>query len=123
MNFIARWLATAVAVGAATWIVPGISVIGGDSAWVIVAVFALVLSLVNIGVKPIMQILSLPITCLTFGIFYLVVNTALIYFASWLTDGMFGMGLHIATFGSGFVASIVISIVSSIVNSLIGTKE
>lgn len=123
MNFIARWLATAVAVAAAAWIVPGINVIGGDSAWVIVAVFALVLSLVNIGVKPIMQILSLPITCLTFGIFYLVVNTALIYFASWLTDGMFGMGLHIATFGSGFVASIVISIVSSIVNSLIGTKE
>lgn len=123
MNFIARWLATAVAVAAAAWIVPGISVIGGDSAWVIVAVFALVLSLVNIGVKPIMQILSLPITCLTFGIFYLVVNTTLIYFASWLTDGMFGMGLHIATFGSGFIASIVISIVSSIVNSLIGTKE
>ena len=122
MNFIARWLATAVAVAAAAWIVPGISVIGGDSAWVIVAVFALVLSLVNIGVKPIMQILSLPITCLTFGIFYLVVNTALIYFASWLTDGMFGMGLHIATFGSGFVASIVISIVSSLVNSLIGDK-
>ena len=38
------------------------------------------------------------------------------------TDGLFGMGLHIATFGSAFVASIVISIVSSLVNSLIGDK-
>ena len=110
MNFIARWLATAVAVAAAAWIVPGIDIVGGDNAWIIIAVFALVLSIVNIGLKP------------TFGIFYLIVNTLLLYIASWLTDGLFGMGLHIATFGSAFVASIVISIVSSLVNSLIGDK-
>ena len=53
MNFIARWLATAVAVAAAAWIVPGIDIVGGDNAWIIIAVFALVLSLVNIGLKPI----------------------------------------------------------------------
>ena len=122
MNFIARWLATAVAVAAAAWIVPGIDIVGGDNAWIIIAAFALVLSLVNIGLKPILQTLSLPLTFLTFGIFYLIVNTLLLYIASWLTDGLFGMGLHIATFGSAFVASIVISIVSSLVNSLIGDK-
>ena len=76
----------------------------------------------NIGLKPILQTLSLPLTFLTFGIFYLIVNTLLLYIASWLTDGLFGMGLRIATFGSAFVASIVISIVSSLVNSLIGDK-
>lgn len=122
MNFIARWLATAVAVAAAAWIVPGIDIVGGDNAWIIIAVFALVLSLVDIGLKPVLQTLSLPLTFLTFGIFYLIVNTLLLYIASWLTDGLFGMGLHIATFGSAFVASIVISIVSSLVNSLIGDK-
>ena len=42
MNFIARWLATAVAVAAAAWIVPGIDIVGGDNAWIIIAVFALV---------------------------------------------------------------------------------
>ena len=62
MNFIARWLATAVAVAAAAWIVPGIDIVGGDNAWIIIAVFALVLSLVNIGLKPILQTLSLPLT-------------------------------------------------------------
>ena len=98
MNFIARWLAPAVAVAAAAWIVPGIDIVGGDNAWIIIAVFALVLSLVNIGLKPILQTLSLPLTFLTFGIFYLIVNTLLLYIASWLTDGLFGMGLHIATF-------------------------
>ena len=79
MNFIARWLATAVAVAAAAWIVPGIDIVGGDNAWIIIAAFALVLSLVNIGLKPILQTLSLPLTFLTFGIFYLIVNTLLLY--------------------------------------------
>lgn len=119
MNFIARWLATAVAVAAAAWIVPGIEIIGGQSAWIAVALFALVLSLVNIGVKPILQILSLPITFLTLGVFYLVVNALLLCLASTLTQGLFGTGIEIVSFLSAIVASIVISIVSSIVNSLI----
>lgn len=119
MKFVARWLATAVAVAAAVWIVPGIETIGGQSAWLPIALFALVLSLVNIGVKPILQLLSLPITCLTLGVFYLVVNALLLYLASALASGLFGMGIQIASLGSAIVASIVISIVSSIVNSLI----
>lgn len=119
MNFIARWLATAVAVAAAAWLVPGIEIVGGQSALISVALFALVLSLVNIGVKPILQILSLPITFLTLGIFYLVVNALLLYLASALTQGLFGAGIEIFSFLSALVASIVISIVSSIVNSLI----
>lgn len=119
MNFIARWLATAVAVAAAAWIVPGIEVVGGQSSWIAVALFALVLSLVNIGVKPILQILSLPVTVLTLGVFYLIVNALLLCLASSLTQGLFAAGIEIESFLSAIVASIVISIVSSIVNSLI----
>ena len=121
MNFLIRWLVTAIAVAAAVWIVPGFEIIGGDSAWIAVALFSLVLSLVNIAIKPILQILSLPITVLTLGIFYLVVNTLLLYVAAWLANGLFGAGFLIASFGSAFVASIVISIVSAIVNSIVGT--
>ncbi|WP_251231755.1 phage holin family protein [Adlercreutzia aquisgranensis] len=120
MNFLIRWLVTAIAVAAAVWIVPGFETIGGDSAWVAIALFSLVLSLVNIAIKPILQILSLPITVLTLGIFYLVVNTLLLYIAAWLANGLFGAGFLIASFGSAFVASIVISIVSAIVNSVVG---
>lgn len=120
MNFLIRWLVTAIAVAAAVWIVPGFEIIGGDSAWIAVALFSLVLSLVNIAIKPILQILSLPITVLTLGIFYLVVNTLLLYVAAWLANGLFGAGFLIASFGSAFVASIVISIVSAIVNSIVG---
>lgn len=123
MNFILRWIVTAIAVGAAVWIVPGIETIGGSEAWAAVAVFALILALINASVKPILQILSLPITILTLGIFYLVVNTGMLYLAAWLAEGMFGTGIAIASFGSAFVASIVISIVSAIANAITGADE
>lgn len=120
MSFLLRWLATAIAVAVAVWLVPGIEIIGGESAWVGIAIFALILSLVDISVKPIMQLLSLPITVLTLGIFYVIINTAMLYLAAWLANGLFGVGFWIAGFGWAFLASIVISIVSTIVNSLVG---
>ncbi len=120
MSFLIRWLVTAIAVAAAVWLVPGIEIIGGDSAWIGIAIFALILSLVDISVKPLLQLLSLPITVLTLGIFYLVVNTLLLYLATWLANGLFGVGFWISGFGSAFLASIVISIVSALVNALIG---
>ena len=120
MNFIIRWLVTAVAVGVAVWLVPGIEVIGGTEAWAAIAIFGLILSLINISIKPIMQVLSLPITVITLGIFYLVVNTLMLYVAAWLANGIFQAGVDIATFGSAFVASIVISIVSGIMNAIVG---
>ena len=62
MNFIIRWLVTAIAVGVAVWIVPGMDLLGGTDAWVGIAIFGLILSLINISIKPIMQVLSLPIS-------------------------------------------------------------
>ncbi|CAK7035798.1 MAG: hypothetical protein PEGG_01503 [Paraeggerthella hongkongensis] len=123
MNFIIRWLVTAIAVGVAVWLVPGIEIIGGNEAWVGIAIFGLMLALVNISIKPLMQVLSLPITVITLGIFYLIVNTFLLYVAAWLANGIFQVGFAIATFGSAFVASIVISIVSGIMNSLVGADD
>lgn len=122
MGFIARWIATAVAVGAAVWLVPGIEVIG-ETTWVGVVLMSLVLSLVNMSVKPIAHVLSLPITVLTLGIFYLVINTLMLYLAAWIANGLFGAGFAIDTFGSGFVAAIVVSIVSGIVNGIMGNND
>ena len=119
MGFVIRWIVTAIAVAAAVWLVPGIDVLGGE-AWIGIALLALVLSLINMSIKPILQVLSLPVTVLTLGLFYLVVNTAVLYLAAWLANGLFGIGFEIATFGSGFVAAIVISIVSGIVNDIVG---
>ena len=123
MNFIIRWIVTAIAVGAAVWIVPGIEIVSTGESWVGSVLFALILSLINMSVKPILQVLSLPVTVLTLGIFYIVVNTLLLYIAAWLANGLFGAGFYIASFGSAFVASIVISIVSALVNGLVGNDN
>ncbi len=119
MNFIIRWIATAVAVAAAVWIIPGISTVGNDGT-IAVVIMALVLSLINISIKPIMQIISLPISVLTLGIFYLIVNALLLELAAWAATGLFASGIAIDGFGSAFLGSIVISIVSAIVNGILG---
>lgn len=123
MNFVIRCLITAIAVAAAVWLVPGIEVAATTETWVCVAVIAIFLSLLNVSVKPILQVLSLPVSVLTLGIFYLVVNTFVLYLASWLANGLFNVGFEISSFGSAFVASIVISIVSSIVGAVTGAND
>ena len=69
-RFLTHWFTTAVALGVAAWILPGIHV----SSWVALAVAALVLGFVNAVVRPLLVIVTLPITLLTLGLFYLVVN-------------------------------------------------
>ena len=123
MNFVARWLVTALAVAAAVWIVPGIDILATTQTWIGVALTALVLSLLNMSVKPVLQLLSLPVTILTLGIFYLIINTLMLYLASWLANGLLGAGFYIAGFGSAFLASIVISIVSTILQGIVGLDD
>lgn len=119
MGFFVRWIVTAIAVAVAVWLVPGVSVIGSQI-WVGVLFLSLILALINMSVKPILQLLSLPVSIITLGLFYLVVNTLMLYLAAWLTNALFGIGFEIATFGSAFVAAIVISIVSVFLNGVIG---
>ena len=119
MGFFVRWIVTAIAVAVTVWLVPGVSVIGSQI-WVGVLFLSLILALINMSVKPILQLLSLPVSVITLGLFYLVVNTLMLYLAAWLANSLFGIGFEIATFGSAFVAAIVISIVSVFLNGVIG---
>ena len=115
MNFLIRWIATAVAVGVAVWIVPGITTVGSNATIAIVA-GALALSFINAVLKPIVQTISFPLSVLTLGVFYLIVNALLLELAAWASTGIFGSGIAITSFGSAFFGSIIISIVSAIVN-------
>lgn len=123
MRFILRWLATALAVSVVIWLVPGVDVIGGNSSWGAIAIFAGILSLINMSIRPILQVLSLPISVITLGIFYLVVNTLMLYIAAWVSNGLFNTGFILETFGSAFVASIIISIVSGFINAITGAND
>ena len=82
MRFLLTWVVTAVAAAAACMLVPGMEVEGG---YMGIFVFALAIALVNASIRPIMQVVSLPITVLTLGIFYFVVNALALNVASWLS--------------------------------------
>lgn len=123
MQFILRAIAIFIAVGVAAWLVPGIEVVGTGAAWASLAIMALIIALLNMTIKPILQLIGLPITVISLGIFYLVINTALLYIAADIGNALFGIRFGISSFGSGFVAAIVISIVSTIMNAILGAND
>lgn len=122
MNFLLRTLAIFVAVACAVALVPGIEIVGGNSAWASIALMALIIALLNMTIKPILQVIGLPITIISLGVFYLIINTLLLYIAAWLGNGLFGIGFVIDSFLAGFIGSIIISIVSSIMNAILGAE-
>lgn len=123
MKFLLRCIGIFIAVAIAIWLVPGINFAAPGSSWGEIAIIALIIALLNISLKPILQVLGLPISVITLGIFYLVINTFLLYIAAGIGNALFDVGFHIESFGSGFIASIIISIVSSILNGLLGAND
>jgi putative membrane protein len=122
MKALAIWLITAVAVALAVYWIPGIEFLGSDK-WFSIGILAAMLALLNAFIKPILQVISLPITILSLGIFALIVNTGVLYLAAWLSNSLFETTLFISNFGSAFVASIVISLVTAVLNALTGVKK
>ncbi|MDR1422935.1 MAG: phage holin family protein [Coriobacteriales bacterium] len=125
LRIIGTWIITALAVAFAFWLLPGIGFLTplGQSAWMPTIIFAAVLAVLNAFVKPILQVVSLPITVLTLGIFSLVINTAVIYLARWISNGLFGTELFISGFFGALLAAIIISIVSAVLTALTGIKD
>ncbi len=78
--------------------------------------FALVLGLLNAFIRPVLRLLSLPLTCLTFGLFSLVLNAGLFGLAAWLTPGME------VTFLGALLGAIIASIASGIIFSVLDEK-
>lgn len=117
MGFLITWLTTTIATGVAVWLVPGIDAVGDQ--WIGAALMALMLALVNATIKPVAQLLSMPISVLTLGIFYLIVNALLLELSSWLSLNVFGSGVYVNGLGAAILGSIVISLVSSIVGSVL----
>lgn len=123
MQFIGRWIATAVAAAAAVLLIPGIDVVGTGSTAMSVILFALILALINASIKPILQLLGMPITIITLGIFYILINAALLFLASSITLGLFNTGIYIGSWLSAVFAAIVIGIVSTVVSGILGVDE
>lgn len=78
----------------------------------------LVIGLLNVFLRPIIVLLTLPVTLLTLGLFTLVINGLIFYLASHLVSGF-----HVAGFGAAFLAALLFSLFSSVLNMLFGTKN
>ena len=119
MKFVIRWLITALAVAAAIWLIPGIQVFGTDNVVLAIAVVSALLAFINMFIKPIVQVLSCPLVILTFGLFLLVVNAAMLELAAWVSSSLLHMGIAIDGFGSAVLGAIIISIVTMIANAIV----
>lgn len=117
VSFLLKWLLTSISIAVATFIVPGITPFGMAATWVCFAGVGLFLSFVNSLVKPFITLISLPLTCLTLGVFQLVVNSFMLELASWLSVNLLGAGIAISGFGSAFFGAIIVSIMSAVLES------
>ncbi|WP_135458041.1 phage holin family protein [Mycobacterium sp. DL99] len=115
-SFLLRAAITGFALWVVTLVVPGIYFIGGDTTITrvgIIFVVAVIFGLVNAFIKPIVQILSIPLYILTLGLIHIVINALMLWITSWITDNTTGWGLHIDQFWwTAIWAAIVLSLVS-----------
>jgi putative membrane protein len=115
LGIIIRWLLTAVAIWLTATIFPNWITISNAGA---ALVAALMLGLVNAIVRPIVTLMTLPVTFLTLGLFLLVINAAMLGLAALFA----GKGFEVHGFWGALFASIVISLFSLVLNMLVGEK-
>jgi putative membrane protein len=105
MNWIIRFLLNGLAVFLAAYLLPNVDVDGYGTALIV----ALILSIANIIVKPILIVLTIPITIVTLGLFLLVINAIIILLVDYLVEGFYV---------DGFWWALLFSLILSIFNSL-----
>lgn len=114
-NFVIRLFVNALALSAAAYIVPGITLQGGFGAVLLVA---LVFGLVNALLKPLVWLLSLPFLIVTLGLFSFVVNGIMLLVTARFTDPLAVSGL-----GAAILGSIVISLVSMLLGGILTDEK
>ena len=120
VGIVIRVVLNAVAVRIATLIVPGVDVTTDSTGKKILTlvVVGAILGLINATIKPIVQLLSLPLTVLTLGVFALVVNGLLFWLVSAISSGL-GAPFHVDGFWAGFWGALVVSVVSFLLSIVV----
>lgn len=109
--FLLPWAITALSLWVASHIFSGLKFESTSS----LIVAALLLGLANAIVKPLLIVLTLPLTLLTFGLFVLVINALMMLLVAWLVKGF-----KVSSFWTAFFASIFISLLSIVIGTLVG---
>ncbi|MDF9278531.1 phage holin family protein [Arthrobacter sp. EH-1B-1] len=133
LRFIVRVLINALALWVAAWLLPGIEV-GSEAAAevstnetvasVLSYLFVgLVFGIVNALVRPVVSLLSLPLTILTLGLFTIIINAGMLMLTSWLTSFTLIGFVVDDFFWTAILGAIIISLVSLVAGSITGTRR
>jgi putative membrane protein len=129
MTFLARVLVTAAALAVAAWLIDGIRFTGPRHGMdeiqhkiLPLLLVALILSIINSFVRPVLTILSIPFIILTLGLFLLVINALMLLLTSKLADAL-DIGFRVASFWPAVWGSIVITVVTWILDGFVETRE
>ncbi|MGE5657722.1 MAG: phage holin family protein [Actinomycetota bacterium] len=118
LNFLLTWLVAAVSLVITAKIVPGIAIVSFPAAMLA----AVIIGFVNAVVRPLITVLTLPLTILTLGLFLLVVNAVSLSLASWLA-GVFDIGFRVQGFWPAFFGAIVLSFVSGLISRFVNVER
>ena len=99
INILIRWVVYAILIIFVSWIVPGIEVDNFISAMFV----CIIIALINTFIKPLLQLITLPINILTLGLFSLVINALMLMLAGWIAPGFEVEGFLSALFWLSFV--------------------
>lgn len=128
MGTLLRILAYAAGLAAASWLLEGIRFNGATegSAEVQAKVLpvlavAAILALINTAIRPVLLVVSFPITILTLGLFPLVINGLMLLLANKVADA-FDLGFWVSGFWSAFFGAIIITVVGMVVDAIFGTE-
>jgi putative membrane protein len=112
--FLTKWAVLSIALAATAWLLPGVHVSSVGA----LLVAAIALGFLNAVLKPLLVLLTLPLTIVTLGIFYFVLNAVLFALGSVLVPGFTVDG-----FGWAFVGALVMGILSTVLASLLGPAD
>jgi putative membrane protein len=125
--FVIRAAVTGFALWVVTHLVHGLSFVGGDTRLQrvgIIFVVAVIFGLVNAFIKPVVQILSIPLYILTLGLFHIVVNALMLWITAWITENTTHWGLAIDHFWwTAIWAAVVLSIVGWVLSLVVRTAQ
>ena len=115
MRLIIRWLVNAISL----WIVVKLNIGVSVSSFKYALIAALVIGLINATLGIFLKVITFPLTILTFGIFLIIINAAMLKVAAWLLYPEF----RVRSWGAAIIGAILLSLVSSLLHWLIGDKR
>ncbi|MGH8774784.1 MAG: phage holin family protein [Jiangellaceae bacterium] len=120
MQLIVRLIVNAVALWVAVVVVTGVDIDAGSTRDEVltILVVAAIFAVVNVAVRPVVKLLSLPLYILTLGLFTFVVNALMLWLTSWIA-GLFDVPFHVDGFWPAILGGLVVSFVSWVINLLL----